>query len=55
MKAALQVLLQLRGENRLAQFAVGGAVAASFYIEAVATEGSKKWRPSFACASVRRR
>ena len=38
MKATLQVLLQLRGENRLAQFAVGGAVAASFYIEAVATD-----------------
>lgn len=38
MKATLQVLLQLRGENRLARFALGGAVAASFYIEAVATE-----------------
>lgn len=38
MKATLQVLLQLRSENRLARFALGGAVAASFYIEAVATE-----------------
>lgn len=38
MKQTLQVLLQLRGEGVLAQFAVGGAVAASFYIEAVATE-----------------
>lgn len=38
MKQALQVLLQLREEGALAQFAVGGAVAASFYIEAVATE-----------------
>lgn len=38
MKQTLQVLLQLREEGALAQFAVGGAVAASFYIEAVATE-----------------
>lgn len=38
MKQTLQVLLQLREEGTLARFAVGGAVAASFYIEAVATE-----------------
>ena len=38
MKQTLQVLLQLREEGALAQFAVGGAVAASFYIEAIATE-----------------
>ena len=38
MKATLQVLLRLRSENKLGRFAIGGAVAASFYIEAVATE-----------------
>jgi len=38
MKQTLQVLLQLRAEGVLARFAVGGAIAASFYIEAVATE-----------------
>ncbi len=38
MKQTLQVLLQLREEGTLAQFAIGGAVAASFYAEAVATE-----------------
>ena len=38
MKQTLQVLLQLRSEGVLARFAVGGAIAASFYIEAVATE-----------------
>ncbi len=38
MRQTLQALLQLRAEGTLAQFAVGGAVAASFYIEAVATE-----------------
>ena len=38
MRETLQVLLQLRSEGRLERFAVGGAVAASFYIEAVATE-----------------
>ena len=38
MRETLQVLLQLRSEGRLGKFAVGGAVAASFYIEAVATE-----------------
>lgn len=38
MKQTLQVLLQLRSEGVLARFAVGGAIAASFYIEAIATE-----------------
>ena len=38
MKQTLQVLLQLRSEGALTRFAVGGAIAASFYIEAVATE-----------------
>ncbi len=38
MRQTLQTLLQLRADGTLAQFAVGGAVAASFYIEAVATE-----------------
>ena len=38
VKQTFQVLLQLRDEGALARFAVGGAIAASFYIEAVATE-----------------
>lgn len=38
MKDTLQVLLQLRSEGALTEFAIGGAVAASFYVEAVATE-----------------
>ena len=38
MKRALETLLQLRSEGVLARFAIGGAVAASFYVEAVATE-----------------
>ena len=38
MRETLQVLLQLRSEGRLARFAIGGAIAASFYIEAAATE-----------------
>ena len=38
MRETLQVLLQLRSEGLLARFAVGGAVAASFYAEAVNTE-----------------
>lgn len=38
MKAALQTLLKLREESLLACFAIGGAIAASYYIEAVATE-----------------
>jgi hypothetical protein len=38
MREALQVLLKLRAEGRLSQFAIGGAVAASFYAPAVTTE-----------------
>jgi hypothetical protein len=38
MKETLAVMLQLRDEGRMSRFAVGGAVAASFYMEAVATE-----------------
>ena len=38
MRETLQVLLQLRSEGLLARFAIGGAVAASYYAEAVATE-----------------
>ena len=38
VKQTLQVLLQLRSEGVLSRFAIGGAIAASFYIEAVATE-----------------
>lgn len=38
MRQALQVLLQLRDEGTLAEFAIGGAIAASFYAPAVATE-----------------
>ncbi|MFM9971363.1 MAG: hypothetical protein ACKVQK_23520 [Burkholderiales bacterium] len=38
MKQTFQVLLRLRDEGELEKFAVGGAIAASFYIEAVATE-----------------
>lgn len=38
VKQTLQTLLRLRSEGALARFAVGGAIAASFYIEAVATE-----------------
>ena len=38
MRDALKVLLQLRDEGALADFAIGGAIAASFYIPAVATE-----------------
>ena len=38
MRETLQVLLQVRSEGRLERFAIGGAVAASYYIEAVATE-----------------
>lgn len=38
MRDTLKVLLQLRAEGVLNQFAIGGAIAASFYIEAVATE-----------------
>ena len=38
MRDTLQVLLRLRSEGLLARFAIGGAVAASYYVEAVATE-----------------
>jgi hypothetical protein len=38
MRHTLQVLLQLRDEGTLAEFAIGGAVAASFYAPAVTTE-----------------
>ena len=38
MKAALETLLKLRDEGRLARFAIGGAIAASYYVEAVVTE-----------------
>ena len=38
MRETLRVLLQLRSEGSLARFAVGGAVAASFYAEAINTE-----------------
>jgi hypothetical protein len=38
MKQALLALLTLRDEGALPRFAIGGAVAASYYVEAVATE-----------------
>ena len=38
MQDALRILLLLRAEGAIGQFAIGGAVAASFYAEAVATE-----------------
>ncbi len=38
MKAALEALLKLRDEGLLARFAIGGAIAASYYVEAVVTE-----------------
>ena len=38
MKSTLEILLRLRAEGTIPQFAIGGAVAASFYVEAVATE-----------------
>lgn len=38
MRDTLKVLLQLRDEGALADFAIGGAIAASFYTAAVATE-----------------
>jgi hypothetical protein len=38
MRHTLQVLLQLRDEGTLAEFAIGGAKAASFYAPAVTTE-----------------
>ena len=38
MRNTLKILLQIREEGLLADFAIGGAVAASFYAPAVATE-----------------
>jgi hypothetical protein len=38
MRIALETLLQIQREGLLQRFAIGGAIAASFYIEAVATE-----------------
>ena len=38
MRAALKVLLQVRDEGILADFAIGGAIAASFYTPAISTE-----------------
>ncbi len=38
MQEALRILLQLRTERAIGQFAIGDAVATSFYMEAVATE-----------------
>ena len=38
MRDTLKVLLQIRDEGILADFAIGGAIAASFFTPAVATE-----------------
>ena len=38
MQETLKILLQLRSEGAIGQYAIGGAIAASFYVEAVATE-----------------
>jgi hypothetical protein len=38
MRSTLQVLLQLRNEGLLPQFAIGGAIAATYFAEAVTTE-----------------
>ena len=38
MQDTLKILLQLRTEGIIGRFAIGGAVAASFYVESVATE-----------------
>ena len=38
MRDTLKVLLQIRDEGTLADFAIGGAIAASFFTPAVATE-----------------
>lgn len=38
MRDALQLLLQLKQEGLLQRFAIGGAIAASFYLEAIATD-----------------
>ena len=51
MNEALETLLKLRDEGVLARFAIGGAIAAGYYIEAVATEHLFRRRPE---SSVRR-
>ena len=38
MRLALETLLKIQSEALLQRFAIGGAIAASFYVEAVATE-----------------
>ena len=38
MQETLKILLQLRSEGAIGQYAIGGAIAASFYVEAVSTE-----------------
>jgi hypothetical protein len=38
MKLALETMLTLQRESLLQRFAIGGAIAASFYVEAIATE-----------------
>ena len=38
MKAALEALLKLPDEGLLARFAIGGVIAASYYVEALVTE-----------------
>lgn len=38
MQDTLKILLRLRTEGMIGRFAIGGAVAASFYVESVATE-----------------
>ena len=38
MRETLKILLQVRDEGVLADFAIGGAIAASFYTPAVATD-----------------
>lgn len=38
MRHTLKILLQLRAEGALAEFAIGGAIAAAFYTPAVMTE-----------------
>ena len=38
MRHAFEILLQIQNEGLIGRFAVGGAIAAGFYVEAVATE-----------------
>ena len=38
MRDSIKILLQVRDEGILADFAIGGAIAASFYTPALATE-----------------